>query len=283
MKKIMTLSLLLGAIVLTGCTNTTSNIKSYPINKDEYIATSFNHRIRYVILHYTATDREKSIRTLTTSRVSSHYLVTDEKKDPIYQLVDLDKRAWHAGVSEFGGRKNLNDTSIGIEIVNKGYKRITTNVDLNDPIKNIKTRKYYPYTKDQIKKIAYLLDTLIKKYNIEPQNILGHSDVSPTRKQDPGPLFPWEELYKTYGLGAWYDEDDFRLYNNKRVYEKYSVGDIQKELRKYGYNINITGKINDETIKVIGAFQGHFRPDKVTGEMDLETFAILKALNKKYK
>lgn len=122
----------------------------------------------------------------------------------------------------------------------------------------------------------------MKEYKISPKNILGHSDIAPTRKQDPGPMFPWEQLYRKYGVGAWYEMEDFHKFYDEDLYEKYSTADIQMELRRYGYGIKISGENDGETIKVIGAFQAHFRPSRVTGEVDLETFAILKALNKKY-
>ncbi|MGB6129130.1 MAG: N-acetylmuramoyl-L-alanine amidase [Psychrilyobacter sp.] len=265
--------LIVGAMIFTSC---------YRIDSKTYKATGYSERVRFIILHYTAIDRERSIRALTQEKVSSHYLVTDKRQDPIYQLVSLEKRAWHAGISEFAGRTNLNDSSIGIEIVNKGYKKMIVDLDMENEVKNIANRKFYPYKDYQIKKIGRLLQDLVKEYKISPKNILGHSDVAPTRKQDPGPMFPWEQLYKEYGVGAWYEDEDFHKFYDEGLYEKYSEADIQMELRRYGYGIKISGKNDGETIKVIGAFQSHFRPIRVTGEMDLETFAILKALNQKY-
>ena len=271
MKKIILL--IAGILIFTSC---------YRIDRKTYKAIGYNERVRFIILHYTAIDTDRSIRALTQGDISAHYLVTDKKWDYIYQLVPLEKRAWHAGISEFAGRTNLNDSSIGIEIVNKGYKKTIIDLDSENEVKNIANREFYPYKDYQIKKIGKLLQDLVKKYNIMPKNILGHSDISPTRKQDPGPMFPWEILYKEYGIGAWYNMDDFNKFYDKNLYEKYSYGDIQMELRRYGYGIRISGVNDGKTIKVIGAFQSHFRQTKVTGEMDLETFAILKALNKKY-
>lgn len=265
--------LIAGLLTFTSC---------YKIDTKTYKATGYNERVRFIILHYTAIDTDRSIRALTQGKVSSHYLVTDKKWDSIYQLVPLEKRAWHAGISEFGGRTNLNDSSIGIEIVNKGYKKTVIDLDTENEVKNIANREFYPYEDYQIKKIGRLLQDLIKEYKISPKNILGHSDIAPTRKQDPGPMFPWEQLYKKYGVGAWYEMKDFHKFYDEELYEKYSEADIQMELRRYGYGIKISGENDGETIKVIGAFQAHFRPSRVTGEMDLETFAILKALNKKY-
>jgi N-acetylmuramoyl-L-alanine amidase len=265
--------LIVGALIFTSC---------YRVDKKSYKATGYNERVKFIILHYTAIDTERSIRALTQGQVSAHYLVTDKRWDSIYQLVPLEKRAWHAGISEFAGRTNLNDSSIGIEIVNQGYKKTVVDLDTENEVKNIANREFYPFKDYQIKKIGRLLQDLVKEYKIMPKNILGHSDISPTRKQDPGPMFPWEELYRRYGIGAWYEIDDFHRFYDKDLYEKYSDADIQMELRRYGYGIRISGEKDGETIKVVGAFQAHFRPTKVTGEMDLETFAILKALNEKY-
>ena len=122
---------------------------------------------------------------------------------------------------------------------------------------------------------------LIKRYNIEPQNILGHSDVAPQRKQDPGPLFPWEKLYRVYGIGMWckfnIEEKNSNQHKEKNIFE------IQEELQKFGYTLKINGKNDDQTKKVIRAFQYHFRPKKYDGTMDNETYSILKLLNNKYE
>ena len=182
--------------------------------------------------------------------------------------MDENKRAWHAGVSDWKGRNNLNDTSIGIEIVNDGDVSGT----------------FVPYKDFQIKEVAVLVKYLADKYEIPATNILGHSDIAPQRKSDPGPLFPWRELYTQYNIGMWYDNETKNNY--EREYEtKLSmtpVSDVQRELNKFGYGISITGSWDKQTKNVIKAFQHHFRPSNYNGEMDVETFAILKALNEKY-
>jgi N-acetyl-anhydromuramyl-L-alanine amidase AmpD len=252
---------------------------SFKIDRSTYKAKSQNERIRYVVLHYTAIDDEKSIRALTQNEVSSHYLITSKKKDPIYSLVPDEKRAWHAGVSSFGGRTNLNDTSIGIEIVNLGYRK-----KHNQKIDFIPADWYLPFDQTQIEKVAFLVKELSEKYNIEPKHILGHSDIAPGRKPDPGPKFPWKYLYDNYGIGAWYNHADYVYFLNPALYNQYTVQQIKSEFKKYGYTIEDESSEWDKgTQKVIYAFQSHFRPGLVNGTMDLETFAILKALNKKYK
>lgn len=260
-----------------------TNLGKFTIEKTNQPATGKNSRINYVILHYTVIDDEASLRVLTTKNVSAHYLVTTKEQDPIYSLVPDYERAWHAGASAFGGRSNLNDTSIGIEIVNPGLmdKKVKTDrVTAPFPPKEY----YVPFNESQVEKIAFLLKDLIEKYNVPPQHIIGHSDIAPGRKPDPGPQFPWKRLHDEYGIGAWYDQADYDSYsNNKSLYFSQSISDIKKEFVRYGYSIKDMGnQWDDESRQVIQAFQSHFQPDHITGKMDISTFAIIKSLNKKY-
>lgn len=252
-----------------GGTETISNSAgTVKVDASSYNSQGQDYRQKFIILHYTAGNRDSSLKTLTENEVSAHYLVSDDKSEPVYSLVDENKRAWHAGVSDWKGRNNLNDTSIGIEIVNGGDVSGT----------------FVPYKDFQIKEVAVLVKYLADKYEIPATNILGHSDIAPQRKSDPGPLFPWRELYTQYNIGMWYDNETKNNY--EREYEtKLSmtpVSDVQRELNKFGYGISITGSWDKQTKNVIKAFQHHFRPSNYSGEMDVETFAILKALNEKY-
>ena len=274
-KKIVFLFL---TLVLSSCTSL-----KYSVNSSKYKSKSYNERVRFVILHYTTLNDERSITALTKNNVSSHYLVTQERYDSVYSLVPDTQRAWHAGTSSFDGYKNLNDNSIGIEISNLGYssanKQKTTN--LKDGIVDI--TMFYPYNDAQVFKIGMLLKELTAKYKINPKYILGHSDIAPTRKFDPGPKFPWKHLYDHYGVGAWFEKKDFNAFYSQDLFNSYSAKDLKDELRKYGYDINSTDNWDLQSKKVVSAFQMHFRPRKVDGVFDLETFAIIKALNKKYK
>ena len=252
-----------------GGTETISNSAgTVKVDASSYNSQGQDYRPNFIILHYTAGNRDSSLKTLTENEVSAHYLVSDNKLEPVYSLVNENKRAWHAGVSDWKGRNNLNDTSIGIEIVNDGDVSGT----------------FVPYKDFQIKEVAVLVKYLADKYEIPATNILGHSDIAPQRKSDPGPLFPWRELYTQYNIGMWYDNETKNNY--EREYEtKLSmtpVSDVQRELNKFGYGISITGSWDKQTKNVIKAFQHHFRPSNYNGEMDVETFAILKALNEKY-
>lgn len=275
MKKYLKLLILL-VLLLSSCTSI-----NYSVDSKKFSSIGQNERIKYIIIHYTATTDEVGLRALTQGNVSSHYLITSKDEEPIYNLVSLEKRAWHAGISEFGGRKNLNDTSIGIEITNHGIKSYDETEEKYGFF--IPEEKYIEFSEGQIKKLAYLLQRLIRDYKIKPKDILGHSDIAPTRKIDPGAKFPWERLYREYGIGAWYNEKDKRFFMNEKLYKVTPVPEIKKELRKYGYKINDSEEWDEESKRVVYSFQAHFNQKCLSGEMDLETFAILKALNRKYR
>ena len=136
--------------------------------------------IKFLVIHYTGMQSEReSIKRLCNpkAKVSSHYLIN--KKGKIYRLVMDNRIAWHAGKSCWGKHKNLNNKSIGIEIVNKGHKFGYTN-----------------FKKKQLSNLIKICQNIIKKYKIKSQNIVGHSDIAPLRKLDPGEKFPWKKLAK---------------------------------------------------------------------------------------
>lgn len=257
----------------------TAHPMGYKVVKDYFPALGQNFRQKYLILHYTALDDDKSIKVLTEQSVSAHYLVNDLDDEDIYQLVDENKRAYHAGISAWRKDKNLNDNSIGIEIVNLGY---TTD--------SLGKKIFVPYPEYQFKKVANLVKDIATRYMIPPTNILGHSDIAPTRKQDPGADFPWERLYKEYQLGMWYDQatkDNF--YNLTQTTNFAAQKDTspfifqtQKMLSDFGYDVSLSGTWDDATKKTIESFQYHFRPQNYDGVMDAETYAILQALLQKY-
>lgn len=241
-------------------------------------ANGHNERIRYLVMHYTGLDDRNSLKMLTEGPVSAHYLVPKNLESKrcspvVLQLVDENKRAWHAGVSSWNGRTNLNDTSIGIEIVNPGY---TDNI-LGD-------RTWYPYSEKQIAAITKLAKDIIHRYKIAPDNVIGHSDIAPLRKQDPGKLFPWERL-ASMGIGAWPDRKTVTNYLAGRPPKAPAkVGTIQALLNQYGYDqIPQNGILDEHTRKTLSAFQMHFRPADVSGNADAETEAIAKALIEKYR
>ena len=257
------------------------------IDLSTYSAVGQNFRQRFIILHYTALDDENSKKVLTEQEVSAHFLITTRDEESIYNLVPEDKRAWHAGDSEWKSSKNLNDSSIGIEIVNLGLnEEVLTDTDTDMVVERALKNQYRqaPYTEEQIKKIAILVKYLSEKYEIAPENILGHSDVAPQRKLDPGPMFPWKELYDKYNIGMWYDEDEKNKIQTEigAEFSTLTVTAYQNEFKKFGYAIQITGVYDKQTANVIKAFQLHFRQENFNGALDIETYSILKALNKKY-
>ena len=257
------------------------------IDLSTYSAVGQNFRQRFIILHYTALDDENSKKVLTEQEVSAHFLITTRDEESIYNLVPEDKRAWHAGDSEWKSSKNLNDSSIGIEIVNLGLnEEVLTDTDTDMVVERALKPQYRqaPYTEEQIKKIAILVKYLSEKYEIAPENILGHSDVAPQRKLDPGPMFPWKELYDKYNIGMWYDEDEKNKIQTEigAEFSTLTVTAYQNEFKKFGYTIQITGVYDKQTGNVIKAFQLHFRQENFNGALDIETYSILKALNKKY-
>jgi N-acetylmuramoyl-L-alanine amidase len=253
--------------------------KGYKVVKTFFPALAQNFRQKYIILHYTALNDEKSVHVLTQQSVSSHYLVNNLGDREIYQLVDENKRSYHAGISAWRSDKMLNDTSIGIEIVNGGYTTDATGL------------KTFPsFDDEQVKKVAALVKDIADRYMIPPTNILAHSDIAPTRKQDPGPQFPWKKLYNEYQIGMWYDDATKKGYADQLDVDVFAmqitsspfVFKYQTALKALGYGIDPSGIYDDETKKTIEAFQYHFRPEKYDGILDVESWAILQALNQKY-
>lgn len=226
-------------------------------------AKSHDSRVEIVVLHYTATTNEASLRILSEQNVSSHYLITDEPRPVVYQLVDENRRAWHAGVSQWYGRTDINAASIGIEIVNPGGSGTT----------------WAPYSDAQIDTLITLLHDIVKRHQIKPHNIVGHSDIAPQRKVDPGPLFPWKRLADA-GLGRWYSETRKQQYEQE--FQQTGLPDIawvQSELIRAGYDVETHGKLDKATRNVVAAFQMHYRPLRYDGIPDAETMAILKAMH----
>ena len=220
--------------------------------------------IKFIIFHYTGMKREvDAIKRLTNekSKVSSHYLIKNNGE--ILTLVPDLYVSWHAGVSFWNRFKFLNKHSIGIEISNPGHDN-----------------KYKKFTKKQINSILKLSRFLIKKYNIKSKFILGHSDISPNRKKDPGEKFPWKYLSKRK-IGIWYSLNRKELLKkrNQKIYEKEQIMFI-KNLYKIGYAKNL----NKKNIKLTTiAFQRRFRQEQINGIIDKECLTISKNLVKKFK
>ena len=249
---------------------------------------SFSTRIRFVVIHYTSIDWENSLKVLTNERyeVSSHYLIPEGGDDTysdqikIFQLVDEENRAWHAGISKWEERTNINDQSIGIELVNQAECSVRQGSQYD--YTNNYICLFSEFDSDQIDQLILLLKDILSRHDeIKPTYIVGHSDISPDRKFDPGPKFPWKKLYEN-GIGAWYDDQTFEKYKNQFKRKIPDINQIQCALKRYGYGVEITNKIDEQTFFVIRAFQYHFTPNKSDGSISVDTVSALWALLEKY-
>ena len=360
------------------------------MNQNQSVITSnpadrcnYNQRIKFIVLHYTVSDEKDSLKVLKGGDVSAHYLIPKEAKPngtDLWQLVPIKYRAWHAGQSYWQTRNHLNDTSVGIEIINYGYglkqasgkilwpyqvenkikflliqeikknksfyallikknllsafledimrglvpprdeqiykkyisekiikkytNLINTFREQHDPFLNIKINDLYElqqqgklvwdnYTPHQCKVLVFLLKKLTKELEvkdkngkacekIQPTDIIGHSDITPDRKSDPGPRFPWKYLAEQ-GIGAWPNKQDVDFFLKESTKNKnINLIWLQDNLHLYGYNIQTTKILDKQSKDAIRAFQWHFEPDNASGIPSLKTVALLKALIKKY-
>ena len=223
------------------------------------IAKRTKLEIKFVIIHYTGMQSEiESIKRLKNPqfKVSCHYLIN--RKGKVIQMVKDKCIAWHAGKSKWKKFNNLNNKSIGIELVNKGHQL-----------------GYQNFSKMQIKSLIKLCTILKKKYHIKKENFLGHSDIAPLRKIDPGEKFPWKKL-STYKIGKWYTKEKRKLKINEK---KINLLFFQN-LQKLGYRYFSVQKRNIKDKRIIKIFQQHYLPNNITGRVDLKTFKISHFLTK---
>jgi len=253
------LALFASILLLAGCA-------SGPRFDTNHPSVNYDSRIQFVVVHYTSASLERSLALLTHGEVSSHYLIGDDSNATIYKLVDESQRAWHAGESEWEGRTWLNSSSIGIEIVNPGFKDTPTG------------RLWYPYSEAQTQALIVLLKDICQRNGINPRNIIGHSDIAPLRKLDPGPLFPWKRLADA-GLGVWPNAPTVARYQAQFAAQPPSISWFQNELARLGYSTPQTGELDVATRHVLAAFQMRYRPSRFDGNPDAESAAILQTLN----
>lgn len=249
--------LLLGYLTLAGCTSGLQIDTSHSAHAQD-------SRVQYVILHYTSSNAARALNTLTRGEVSSHYLINDNPPT-IYRLVDEDRRAWHAGDSSWQGRTWLNASSIGIEIVHPGYR--------DSP----EGRHWYPWNLQQIEQLIPLLQDILQRHNLPPERVIGHSDVAPQRKLDPGPLFPWQQLADA-GVAIWPDPAQVTHYEYLLAGQTPPLAWFETTLQRFGYSVAGKPEQIDTLRNVIAAFQMRFRPARYDGEADAQTAAILAAL-----
>ena len=220
--------------------------------------------VQILVFHYTGMQSEReSIKKLCNPnfKVSSHYLIN--RRGKIFSLVQNRYVAWHAGKSCWGRHKNLNKNSIGIELVNKGHQF-----------------GYTSFKKKQISSLVNLCKKLIKKYKIKKKNVIGHSDIAPLRKIDPGEKFPWKYLAKNK-VGIWHDYEPnlLRKFRRTKVLIPQDKKRFVKNLNKIGYCLSAHNK--PFFIKTISAFQRHFRKELINGILDKECLMIAQNLTKK--
>ncbi|WP_375659443.1 N-acetylmuramoyl-L-alanine amidase [Bartonella sp. MR30HLJHH] len=265
----------------------------YQIDYNSYRSVkSFNRRVRFLVMHYTALDFKSSVMALTGEKVSAHYLVPDPSEQTyreagfadmrIFNLVDENERAWHAGVSSWAGHSHLNDASIGIEIVNLATGHSESPEETVDFMAYHDEGSIFPsYNPIQIDAVKELALNILQRYpDIMPTDVVGHSDIAIGRKSDPGAAFPWRELYRA-GIGAWYDDELKSHYQEQFSKNFPSKEDVLAKLKCYGYDIS-TACTQTGYKDLIRAFQLHFRQENYDGILDVETAAILYALVDKY-
>ena len=222
--------------------------------------TRLKSSIKFIIIHYTGMQSEiESINRLKSikSKVSCHYLVN--RKGSVTQMVKDNKIAWHAGKSKWKTFNNLNENSIGIELVNKGHEF-----------------GYQNFSNTQITSVIKLCRKLKKKYNIKQENFLGHSDIAPLRKIDPGEKFPWKRLSK-FSLGYWYDNmKKFKFTDPKKIESSFF-----NNLYKIGYRYFKVGKRSKDDKLIVKSFQQRYTPQNISGKIDNKTLRISQFLAKK--
>jgi N-acetylmuramoyl-L-alanine amidase len=217
-----------------------------------------------LLLHYTGMRTgEAALERLTSaeSKVSAHYVVFED--GGIVQCVPEDKRAWHAGVSFWAGETDINSRSIGIEIVNPGHEF-----------------GYSDFPLRQIAAVISLSKSILARHPaILPERVLAHSDVAPSRKQDPGEKFPWELLADS-GVGHWVRAAPLKVAGMTLMtgYTGEAVTRLQRLLKSYGYGVEDSGTFDETTRDAVAAFQRHFRQARVDGIADSSTLMTLRAL-----
>ena len=216
-----------------------------------------------LLVHYTGMETaEGALARLRDpeARVSAHYLIDEAGR--IYRLVAEDKRAWHAGRSFWAGERDINSASIGIELANPGHEW-----------------GYRAFPEAQMAAFEALAHAVLARHAIPPQRVLGHSDVAPKRKWDPGELFDWTRLARA-GIGLWPQPGPFAP--EGRTFEAGDrapeIEDAQVTLGRVGYEIATTGTLDEDTDAVLRAFQRRYRQSRVDGRLDPETAALIEAV-----
>ena len=230
-------------------------------NFDERAA---GRRVDMLLLHYTGMPGAREALDRMTdpdAKVSAHYMI--DRDGTVFALVDETKRAWHAGVASWRGQRDINSSSVGIELVNPGHEW-----------------GYEPFTEPLMSSLIVLARRIVERHAIPAARVLGHSDVAPARKTDPGELFDWKRLAEL-GVGVWPAAAVPPIDTAPPLAAGASgdaVAHLQRRLGGFGYGIDVTGDYDRLTEQVVTAFQRHWRPSRVDGIADAETGAILEEL-----
>lgn len=209
-----------------------------------------------LVLHYTGmSSAQAALDHLRDplAKVSAHYVIDED--GTVYRLVEERYRAWHAGVSFWQGASHLNNRSIGIELVNPGHKL-----------------GYHPFPAAQMQALECLATGILQRYPISARRVLGHADIAPQRRQDPGEFLDWARLARA-GIGLWPQEPLADPVSTPPDLTK-----AKSMLARFGYAVPLTSGMDQETQQVITAFQRHFRPARVDGNLDEDTWTHLKQL-----
>jgi N-acetylmuramoyl-L-alanine amidase len=215
-----------------------------------------SHGLRFIVIHYTgmiSADAALARLCDPKAKVSAHYLIDEAGRT--YALVEESKRAWHAGVGTWRGITDINSASVGIELANPGHQH-----------------GYRAFPQRQLNAVQDLILGVMQRHNIPASGVIGHADVAPDRKEDPGELFPWEAL-AVNGAGIWPEVKD-------TDYKFATDDEVQKLLRGVGYDCPLSGTYDKPTRMALIAFQRHFHPENLTGTPENETIARLRALTR---
>jgi len=261
------------ATILAGCTTVRAPVTSGGVPIDtSHSARGQDSRVLFLILHYTVADFPIAMKVLTERDVSAHYLLSDETPPRIFRLVDESRRAWHSGASAWKGHRMLNASSIGIEIVHPGFK-----------LGPDKERLYQPFPEAQMQVLIPLIQDIVKRHGIRSDRILGHGEVAPSYKEDPGPTFPWRRLADLGITPPW--PEATRVAAQRERFEALmpDIAWFQRALAQHGYAVETTGQMDEQTQRVLMNFQMRYRPERHDGAPDAETAALLHVLTNPVK
>jgi N-acetylmuramoyl-L-alanine amidase len=216
-----------------------------------------------LVLHYTGMESAAAALDRLCdpqSQVSAHYVIDED--GTAWRLVDEAMRAWHAGDSAWKGATDVNSRSIGIELVNPGHEF-----------------GYRPFPEAQIDALIALARDIVARHAIPPGNVVGHSDVAPSRKRDPGELFEWRRLARA-GVGQFPTRPSIaaRLDTGPYGDEQVMLNEAQTRLARIGYAVAVTGRADAASEAVLAAFQRRYRPKRIDGRLDAETFLLIQAV-----